>query len=99
MIARGGELVATDEPTVVAKPLLDAIVVEDGQSDGRLSNSTSTDESGWSEVFCQPNNLLDQMVASKAGPWRWGWGFSGYAGCKREMAEAIVVKVPDLGCV
>jgi len=40
MSARGGELVATDEPTVVTKPLFDAIIVEDGQSGGRLANST-----------------------------------------------------------
>jgi hypothetical protein len=40
---RCGELVTPDEPPVVAKPLLDPIVVEDGQDDGCLSNSTSTD--------------------------------------------------------
>ena len=31
---RGGELIAADEPTVFAKPLPDAVVMEDGQSDG-----------------------------------------------------------------
>jgi hypothetical protein len=43
VIERGGELVAADEPTVVAKPSFDAIVVEDGESDGCLADSASTD--------------------------------------------------------
>ena len=30
MCTRGGEFVATDEPTVVTEPLSDAIIVEDG---------------------------------------------------------------------
>ena len=55
----GGELVATDEATVVAKPFLDPVVVEDSQGDGRLANSTGTDESGWNEVSCETNNFLD----------------------------------------
>ena len=54
-----GELVATDEPTVVAKPFLDAVVVEDGQYNGRLTNSAGTDESSWSEGFYETNDLLD----------------------------------------
>lgn len=49
---RRGELVTTDEPTIVAKPFLDAIAVKDGQSDGCLANSTGTNESNRSEVFC-----------------------------------------------
>ena len=44
MSERGGELVATDEPAVVAESLLDATVVEDGQSDGRLADSADTNE-------------------------------------------------------
>ena len=34
----GGELVATNEPTVISEPFLDAIVVEDSQSDGSFPN-------------------------------------------------------------
>ena len=76
MIAGGGELVATDEPTVVAESLPDAIIVEDGQGDRSLANPAGTDESDWSEMFCETNDLLDQVVASKEGSrWRW-WGFS-----------------------
>ena len=70
MRERGGEPVATDEPTVIAKTLLDAIVVEDNQGDARLANSASTDESDRSEDFCQTDDLLDQLTASEMGP-RW----------------------------
>ena len=56
---RGWELITTDEPTLVTKTSLDAVVVEDGQGDGSLSNSASTDESDRSEVFRESNNPLD----------------------------------------
>jgi len=72
---RGGELIATDEPTVITKPLLDLIVMEDSQGDGGLANSASTDESNWSEVPGEIDYLLDQLVASKENPRRRGWGF------------------------
>jgi hypothetical protein len=96
MSERGGEFVATDEPTVMAKPLLDAIVVEDGQSDGGLSNSAGTDESDGREVFCETNDLLDQLVASKDGPRRLWWGFSGYPGCKYQIPDPLLVEIADL---
>ena len=72
MSERGGELVAANEPAVVAKTLLDAIVMEDGQGNGCLADSTSTDESKWSEGFSQADYLLDQVVSSKKRP-RWWW--------------------------
>ena len=72
MSARGGELVATDEPTVGSKSFLDAIVVKDGESDGRFSNPPCPDESDWSENFREANDLLDQILASETGPRRWG---------------------------
>ena len=59
MGTRGGELVATNESTVVAEPLLDPIVVENGQGDGCLSDSTSTDECDWGEVLSETDYLLD----------------------------------------
>ena len=76
VIARGGELVATDESTVIVESLLDAVVVEDGQGDGGLADSAGANESDWSEMFCEANDLLAQVVASEAGPWWWWWGFS-----------------------
>jgi len=42
---RSGELVATDESTVITKPFFDTIVVEDSQGDRCFSDSTWTDES------------------------------------------------------
>jgi len=59
MNMRGGELNATDEPTVVSELLFDSFVVEDGQSDGHLANSTGADESDWYEVLRKTNYLLD----------------------------------------
>ena len=41
MSAQSGELVATDEPTVITKPVFDTVVVEDGEDYGCLANSTS----------------------------------------------------------
>ena len=72
MSERGGELVTANEPAVVAETLLDAVVVEDGEGDGRLADSASTNESKWSEVFCQADELLDQLISSKEIPW-WRW--------------------------
>jgi len=71
MSARGGELVATDESTVVTELLFDPAVVEDGQNGGCLVNSTSTNQGDRSEVVCEPNDPLDQLAASEAGPWWW----------------------------
>ena len=53
-----GELVATDEPMVVSKPLFGAVVVEDGQGNSRFPDSTCTDESDWSEVFGETSYFL-----------------------------------------
>jgi hypothetical protein len=39
------KLVAADEPPVLVKPFLDAIVVEDGQGNGCFPDPTCTDES------------------------------------------------------
>ena len=60
-------MVTTDEATVVTESLFDVIVMEDGESDGCLPGSTSTDESDRREVFGQTNDLLDQYVTSEAG--------------------------------
>ena len=71
MSTRRGELVAMDEPAVATETLLDTIVVEDGQSGACLANSASTDESDRSEVSCQTDDLLNQLVASIEDPWWW----------------------------
>ena len=73
MSTRGGELVATDEPTVVTETLLDAIVVEDGQSGACLANSAGTNEGDCSEVLCQADDLLSQSATSEVGLRWWRW--------------------------
>ena len=64
------ELIAANESTVMTKPLLDSIVVENCQGDRRLADSASTNESDWNKVLNEIDHLLDQLVASKEGP-RW----------------------------
>jgi len=93
---RGGELIATDEPTVIAKPLLDLIVMENNQSDGGLAGSASTDESNWDEVLGEIDYLLDQLVAPKEGLRWWGWEFPRYTGFGYKILKLLVVKVADL---
>jgi len=70
MCTRGREFVARNESTVIAKPLLDTIVVEKGQGNGGLANPASTDEGDRNEVLGEIDYLLDQFVTSKEGP-RW----------------------------
>ena len=93
----GGELVASDEAPIVTETLLDAVVVEDCESDGCLADPSWTDQSNWGQVFSETNNLLNQIIASTAGPWRWGRGFTGYyTKFKREILNSLVVGSPDL---
>ena len=55
----GWELVAADEPAIVAEPLLDSIMVENGKGDGSLPNVPDADKSDRTKVFGQINCLLD----------------------------------------
>ena len=73
MGARGGKLVASDELTVAAEPLLVMIVAEDRQRNGCLANAASTDEGDLVEVLGQVNYLLDQLAAAKEDPRWWRW--------------------------
>jgi len=59
MRARCRELVATDEPTVVSEQFPDATVVEDDESDSRFPDPPCADESDWSEIFRETNEILD----------------------------------------
>jgi len=74
----------------MAKPLPDPIVVENGQGDGGLSDSASTDESDWDEVLGEIDYLLDQFVASKERSRGRGWRFSGYARFRCKMMDSSV---------
>ena len=55
----GWELVATDEPEVMSEALLDSTVVENSQSDRGFPDSASADESDWTKVFSEVDNLLN----------------------------------------
>jgi len=93
---RGGELVTPDEPAVMAKSLLDPIVVEDGQREGCLADSASTDESDWDEPFGEIDYLLGQLVAAEEGPWWQRRRFPRYAGLKCKMMGPSMVEFADL---
>ena len=99
MCERGGELVAADEPAAIAKPLFDAIVMQNGQSDGCLANSAGTNERDWSEVLHQTNDLLDQLVAPIEDPGWWGWGFTRYASRRCQILDPLVVGIANLAWV
>ena len=77
MSDRGWELIASDESTILAEPLLDALVVENGQSDRCLSDSSRTDECNWSQILGETDDPLDQFVTSKTSPRRRGRRFTG----------------------
>ena len=71
MAARSGELLAKDEPAIVTKSLLDAIVVKNGQCDRCFPDTSRTNESDGCEVLNEANDLLNQLAASEEGPWQW----------------------------
>ena len=99
MSVRCDELITPDESTVVTESLPDAIVMEDGQCDGRLPDPTDTDESDWCEVFGQTDDLLDQLAASEARPWGRGRRFATCAASKYKMVDPLAVYIADLVCV
>ena len=89
-------MVTADEVTVVAKALLDPIMVEDGQGDGGLADSASTDEGDWIKVLNKMDYLLDQLVASEEGS-RWQRrGLSGYAMFKCKIMGPSIVSISNL---
>ena len=53
------ELVAPDETAVLAETLLDTTVVEDGQCNRCLADSSSADQGNGFEVFSEANNFLN----------------------------------------
>ena len=95
MAERRWEPITTDESTLVAKPLFDAMVMEDIHGDRSLPNPAGTDESEWGEVFCETDDLIDQLVASEENP-RWpGRQFTGYGKFKYEMLGSPVAWIAD----
>ena len=70
MSDRGWELITSNKPTILVKPLLDAMMMEDSKSDRCFADSSSTDESDRGQVFGETNDPFDQLVASETGPRR-----------------------------
>ena len=52
-------MVTTDESSLVAKTFLDPIVVENSEGNAGLPNPSGTDESDWTKVFSEMDDLLD----------------------------------------
>ena len=84
-------MIATNEPAIVSKPLLDAIVVEDSEGDGCLPDPSWADESEWSEVLSEVDDLLNQIVASKTGPRTRGRGLSTCVGFQLKALYLLTV--------
>ena len=95
MSAGSGELVATDEPTIGSEPFLDAVVVEDCQSNGRFPDPPYTDKSDWREMFCEANDLPDQIFASEANSRRRRRWFPKCTGRKYEVLDPSVVVITN----
>ena len=79
MFGRGGESITANESTVLAKPLLDPVVVEDRQGNRGLADSPSTNQGDRGKLLGEIDYLLDQLVASKERPWGRRRRFSWYA--------------------
>ena len=59
MNARCRELITTDKPAVIAKPVLDTVVVENSEGDGCFPDAPCTNESEGFEVFSKIDDPLD----------------------------------------
>ena len=70
MSTGGRELIATDEPTVIPEPILDATIVEDRERDGSFADPACTDESDGFEVFRETDDFFDQSITSETSS-RW----------------------------
>ena len=91
MSGRSWELVTSNESTILAELLLDAMVMKNSASDRRLANPASTDESNRSEIFRVTDDLPDQLITSEAGP-RWRWRrFPEYTRCKYKIMSRRVL--------
>ena len=69
-------MITANESAVMAKPPLDPVVVENGQGDGGLPDSTSTNQGNWNKILGEIDCLLNQLVASEERSWRRRWTFS-----------------------
>ena len=59
MDTRCRELITTDESPVIAVLVLNAMVMENSEGDGRFPNPPCTNESDGFKVFSETDNLFD----------------------------------------
>ena len=71
-------------------------MMENGESDRRLSDPPDTDESDGCQAFGPADNLLNQLATSEAGPWCGGRQFAECARCECKILNPPVVWVTDL---
>jgi hypothetical protein len=55
------------KPSVAPEPILDAVVVEDGESNASFSNPTWAYENNGSKFDCEVKNLPYRVLPSKSG--------------------------------
>ena len=91
MSVGGGELVTTNKPAVDSEPFLDATVVKDGKSDRCFPDPSWSDESDRSKVFCETDDLVDQLVPPKKRPRRRGRRLSRCDRLRYRMLDLLVV--------
>ena len=75
---------------MIAKPLLDATVVEDGESDRGFPNSTAANESHRAEILRKIDDSFDELVTPKTSPRRRGRRFPRYTTCELLDSESLV---------
>jgi len=80
--------VAAGGSAVIAESILGATVIEDGQRDRCLADTSSTGGSGMCQIFYETNNALDQIVAFETRPWLRGRQLSKYARWKFKVLDS-----------
>ena len=80
----------------MAKPLLDSVMMENGQGDRGLADPASTGQGDWNKVLGEIDYLPDQLVASEERSWGWRLELSRYAVIKYKIMGTSVVEIADL---
>ena len=78
--SRSWKPVTVDEPSIFAKTLLDATVVENGQGNGCFPDTTNTNECNGIEAFGKGSDTFDELLASEKGPRGWRRWLSKHTG-------------------
>lgn len=71
-------------------------MVEDSKSNRCLPYTSCTDESDRFEIFCECDDLLNQLVASETGPGSRGREFTRRNANKRKTVDSVVSIIANL---